>query len=235
MLARYTGARDGGRARSACYAGGRHDGGVSGGGVWRRWCGASRGARVLVVGDLMLDQFVWGDVERISPEAPVPVVQVRRARKRRPGGAGNVVSNVVALGGRAGACGLVGRRRGRARALRAALRGLGGRHRRRRAERAVATTAKTRIIAHHQQVVRLDHEADAGGDAGARRATRCATWVLRTAARSADVVVVSDYGKGVVAPELLGGAGRAAHARAASPTSSTRSAPTSRTTAARPW
>src|SRR6266403_1828192 len=56
----------------------------------------------------MLDQFVWGDVSRISPEAPVPIVRVRR-QEVRPGGAGNVVSNVVALGGRADACGLVGR------------------------------------------------------------------------------------------------------------------------------
>src|SRR5262245_66689755 len=63
--------------------------------------------RVLVVGDLMLDEFVFGRVERISPEAPVPVVHVNR-EELRPGGAGNVVSNVRALGGRAVACGLVG-------------------------------------------------------------------------------------------------------------------------------
>src|SRR5262245_27806655 len=65
------------------------------------------GIRVLVVGDLMLDQFVWGDVSRISPEAPVPIVRVRR-QEGRPGGAGNVVSNVVALGGIADACGFIG-------------------------------------------------------------------------------------------------------------------------------
>src|SRR5205814_9629828 len=62
---------------------------------------------VLVVGDLMLDQFVWGRVQRISPEAPVPVVSVTK-EDRRPGGAGNVVSNIAALGGKAAACGIVG-------------------------------------------------------------------------------------------------------------------------------
>src|SRR5262249_57212887 len=66
-----------------------------------------RRVRVLVVGDLMLDRFVWGRVRRISPEAPVPVVQVTR-EDARPGGAGNVVSNIRALGGRAAFSGLVG-------------------------------------------------------------------------------------------------------------------------------
>src|SRR5437773_12582804 len=65
------------------------------------------GLKILVVGDLMLDQFVWGRVQRISPEAPVPVVSVT-AEDRRPGGAGNVVSNIAALGGKAAACGIVG-------------------------------------------------------------------------------------------------------------------------------
>ena len=69
--------------------------------------GRFRRVRVLVVGDLMLDQFVWGRVQRISPEAPVPVVSVT-AEDRRPGGAGNVVSNIAALGGKAAACGIVG-------------------------------------------------------------------------------------------------------------------------------
>src|SRR3990172_4454198 len=64
-------------------------------------------ARVLVVGDLMLDEFIWGRVERISPEAPVPVVQVTR-ESVHPGGAANVVHNIRALGGRATACGVLG-------------------------------------------------------------------------------------------------------------------------------
>ena len=154
--------------------------------------------RVLVVGDLMLDQFVFGRVERISPEAPVPVVHVGR-EELRPGGAGNVVSNVRTLGGRASVCGLVGRDPAGDRlrevlaATGAATAGiLASRHRR--------TTQKTRIVAHQQQVVRLDHE-DGAPPAGAE-ARRLRDTVLRQLAR-ADVLVVSDYGKGVIGPELL--------------------------------
>jgi rfaE bifunctional protein kinase chain/domain len=156
------------------------------------------GVRVLVVGDLMLDQFVWGSVRRISPEAPVPVVHVTR-EEFRPGGAGNVVGNIAALGGRAGACGVVGR-------------DVAGRRLVEALERFGAATAgvfasghgdtiqKTRIIAHHQQVVRLDREtADVPDGAAARRVR---DHVLRERGRY-DVLVVSDYAKGAVSPELL--------------------------------
>ncbi|MEB2284007.1 MAG: D-glycero-beta-D-manno-heptose-7-phosphate kinase [Polyangiaceae bacterium UTPRO1] len=157
------------------------------------------GTRVLVVGDLMLDQFVWGDVSRISPEAPVPIVRVRR-QEGRPGGAGNVVSNIVALGGRADACGFVGddsTGRALAAALTAAGGGLAGIVR----SRAVGTTAKTRVIAHSQQVVRFDQDPDADG-VPARLGRRLRAWVAAHARRY-PVIVVSDYGKGVVTPELL--------------------------------
>ena len=73
----------------------------------RRLIRGFSGVRVLVVGDLMLDRFVWGRVRRISPEAPVPVVHVTR-EEARAGGAGNVVSNVASLGGRVAVCGVVG-------------------------------------------------------------------------------------------------------------------------------
>ena len=154
--------------------------------------------RVLVVGDLMLDQFVFGRVERISPEAPVPVVHVGR-EELRPGGAGNVVSNLRALGGRAAICGLVGRDAAGDRLRQtladagAATAGLLASHGRR-------TTQKTRIIAHQQQVVRLDHED--GGIPVGREARRLRDTFLRQLAH-ADVLVVSDYGKGVIGPELL--------------------------------
>jgi D-beta-D-heptose 7-phosphate kinase/D-beta-D-heptose 1-phosphate adenosyltransferase len=157
------------------------------------------GTRVLVIGDLMLDQFVWGDVSRISPEAPVPIVRVRR-QEGRPGGAGNVVTNVVALGGRADACGLVGDDlpgRALATALASAGGGLAGVVR----SRALATTAKTRVIAHSQQVVRFDQDPEAGS-MPARVAARLRAWVAAHARRY-QVIVVSDYGKGVVTPELL--------------------------------
>jgi rfaE bifunctional protein kinase chain/domain len=165
--------------------------------------------RVLVVGDLMLDQFVWGKVRRISPEAPVPVVQLTR-EELRPGGAGNVASNIAALGGRAAACGIVGRdaageRLGDAlRTLKVATDGIV-------VARSGETTQKTRIIAHHQQVVRLDRESNGGADATSARRVR--DFVLRQRAKY-DVVIVSDYGKGAVGPELLGALAEA-HAREA--------------------
>jgi D-beta-D-heptose 7-phosphate kinase/D-beta-D-heptose 1-phosphate adenosyltransferase len=157
------------------------------------------GTRVLVIGDLMLDQFVWGDVSRISPEAPVPIVRVRR-QEARPGGAGNVVSNVVALGGRADACGFVGddlAGRALCTALVTAGGGLAGVVR----SRGLGTTSKTRVIAHSQQVVRFDQDPDLDG-IPSRLAGRLRTWVA-SHARRYRVIVVSDYGKGVVTPELL--------------------------------
>jgi rfaE bifunctional protein kinase chain/domain len=157
------------------------------------------GTRVLVIGDLMLDRFVWGDVSRISPEAPVPIVRVRR-EEVRPGGAGNVVSNIIALGGRAVACGFVGHDTA-GQALCAALRTAGGDLTGVISSPALATTAKTRVIAHQQQVVRFDHDGD-HETVPARLVRRLRAWVTQHARRFS-VIVVSDYGKGVVTPELL--------------------------------
>jgi rfaE bifunctional protein kinase chain/domain len=155
--------------------------------------------RVLVVGDLMLDQFIWGRVQRISPEAPVPVVQVT-TEEVRPGGAGNVVSNIAALGGRAAACGIVGHDAAGSRLI-DALGTLGAGTEGIVVSRNGATTEKTRIIAHHQQVVRLDREPPGKRDGTSVRKLR--DWVLRQRAQF-DVLVVSDYGKGTIGPELLG-------------------------------
>ncbi len=153
-------------------------------------------ARILVIGDVMLDRFVWGKVSRISPEAPVPVVQFVR-EEYRPGGAGNVVQNIIALGGRAIVCGVVGRDTAGRRVV-AELKRMGadvsgivtG---------ARATTAKTRIIAHQQQVVRLDQE-ELGFDP---KLDRRICEFARRLGPQVDAVVVSDYGKGVVSPRLL--------------------------------
>ncbi len=165
----------------------------------RRLIGRFAGTRVLVIGDLMLDQFVWGDVSRISPEAPVPIVRVRR-QEARPGGAGNVVTNVVALGGRAAACGFIGTD-GAGRALASALRQAGGELDGVIASTRVPTTSKTRVIAHHQQVVRFDRDADDYEPSPALR-RRLLAWITQHVRRF-QVVVVSDYDKGVVTPELL--------------------------------
>src|SRR5262249_35179158 len=139
--------------RSRAHGGGGSTGGAMRGVRERRLAALVRrlrGVRVLVVGDLMLDQFIWGRVERISPEAPVPVVHVTH-EDLRPGGAGNVVSNIVALGGRATVAGIVGRDAAGTR-LRAALEDLGADTGGVVATRETSTIRKTRIIAHHQQV-----------------------------------------------------------------------------------
>jgi len=154
--------------------------------------------RVLVAGDLMLDHFVWGKVERISPEAPVPVVQVTD-ESRRLGGAANVMHNVRALGGQVLACGVVGADAA-GRELVRELRRLGVHVAGVVQSRVAATTRKTRIIAHQQQVVRLDREDPAHADSSA--AARARGFLLANV-HSADVVVISDYGKGLVTPALL--------------------------------
>jgi rfaE bifunctional protein kinase chain/domain len=156
--------------------------------------------RIMVIGDFMLDRFIWGEVERISPEAPVPVLRVS-TENFRLGGAANVVHNVCSLGGTALACGVLGRDD----AGRKVLEGL----RRVRASTAgvlsvtrYQTIQKTRIIAspHHQQIVRLDRENHGAIDRSVLVKLRA--FVQKTASRC-DAIVISDYGKGVVHEELL--------------------------------
>ena len=156
-----------------------------------------RRARVLVVGDLMLDRFIWGDVRRISPEAPVPVVQVTR-ESMHPGGAGNVVANLASLGARPRVLGWVGRDAAGT-AIRGLLDDLGADARGVLVSDAAATIEKTRIIAHHQQVVRLDREPYRPGEAIERELVRR----VRAELSRAQVVIVSDYGKGTIHPALL--------------------------------
>src|SRR5438128_11998270 len=120
---------------------------------------------IIVLGDVMLDEFIWGDVSRISPEAPVPVVDIRR-ESTQLGGAANVLANLVALGAKACVIGVVGKDAAGER-IRASLRdespwqtdGL------LIADDSRPTTIKTRIIAHNQMVVRADRERRAPVDA----------------------------------------------------------------------
>jgi D-glycero-beta-D-manno-heptose-7-phosphate kinase len=162
-----------------------------------RLIGRLNRGRVLVIGDLMLDHFIWGRVDRISPEAPVPVVRVTRESSHL-GGAANVVHNLRALGGKVVACGVIGRDQA-GRQVTAELHRLGARTEGVITSRAALTIRKTRVVAHSQQVVRYDHESDDFGKAAAASLLR---FVERHAA-SFDAVVVSDYGKGVVSSELL--------------------------------
>ncbi|GAB4367665.1 MAG: hypothetical protein Kow00128_12400 [Deltaproteobacteria bacterium] len=164
--------------------------------------------RILVVGDLMLDEYVWGTVRRISPEAPVPVVAVTRETKS-PGGAANVALNIAGLGARAEVAGLVGEDapgREVARLLRRHRVGTAAVIRDRRRP----TTVKTRVIAHSQQVVRVDREERESPGDGARAALQAA--VLRRM-EACDGVVLSDYRKGTLSRELVEAVVRSAKER----------------------
>src|SRR5262245_22483566 len=156
------------------------------------------GRRIVVWGDLMVDRYLWGRVDRISPEAPVPVVEVER-ESAALGGAGNVAANLAALGAVPVMLAVTGPDDG-GRELRAAL-----------ALRGIATdgliedparptTVKTRIVAHAQQVVRADRESRADVSGAALEALLDA---LDRALARCEGLVVSDYGKGVVQPATL--------------------------------
>ena len=159
---------------------------------------AFRGRRVLVVGDVMLDRFIWGDVDRISPEAPVPVVRVRRETVHL-GGAANVAANLAALGARATLAGVVGDDPA-AEQIRAAL-SEAGIDPRLVEDPARPTTVKTRVIARAQQVVRVDREND--GVVAGPSLDRLRARILDEI-KTAEAVVVSDYDKGVLSRDLLG-------------------------------
>ncbi len=159
-----------------------------------------KGAHLLVVGDLMLDRFVLGDVERLSPEAPVPVLRVV-SEDRRLGGAANVIHNIRALGGRVTACGIIGNDDAGKRIL-GILRRIGASTAGVLTDRKFQTIQKSRIIAspHHQQIVRLDRESREPIHGATLKRLR--EFILDRAARC-DGVLISDYGKGVVHAELL--------------------------------
>jgi rfaE bifunctional protein kinase chain/domain len=157
-----------------------------------------RNRRVTVLGDVMLDEFVWGRVGRISPEAPVPVVEVAE-ESFHLGGAGNVAASVRALGGRAALAGVVGEDEAGQRVL-GALFAAGVESRLVLPSPERPTTIKTRIIAHGQQVVRTDREDSS--DVPDWTVERLVEG-LRGEIAATDAVVVSDYQKGVVTPALL--------------------------------
>lgn len=159
---------------------------------------AMRGRRVLVLGDVMLDEFVWGRVSRISPEAPVPVVAVT-GRSFHVGGAGNVAAGVRALRGEAVLVGVVGEDPA-GEQVRRALAGAGVASRLAGSRDGRPTTVKTRIVAHSQQVVRADHEDTS--DLAPRMASALVE-AVRAELPSCAALVVSDYQKGVVTASLL--------------------------------
>jgi D-beta-D-heptose 7-phosphate kinase/D-beta-D-heptose 1-phosphate adenosyltransferase len=155
--------------------------------------------RTLVVGDVMLDHYIWGKVSRISPEAPVPVVNVTKESVLL-GAATNVVNNIHALGGKVNICGVIGHdEAGRQLIHMLRVQGIhtdgliveGGR----------PTTIKTRVIAHSQQVVRFDRETKVGIERDTHR--RIFEYVKQQADDGLDAIVLSDYSKGVVTKDLV--------------------------------
>jgi D-beta-D-heptose 7-phosphate kinase/D-beta-D-heptose 1-phosphate adenosyltransferase len=154
--------------------------------------------KVLVVGDFMLDEYVWGQVERISPEAPVMVVNVER-QTQVLGGAGNVVNNLVGLGAQVEVLGLVGQDSSGA-ALKAELDRLGVDPRGLFVDRDRQTTIKTRVIGGNQQIVRIDRENRQPAPEGFLHETR---QYLEALLPGLDAIILSDYGKGVLTPSLL--------------------------------
>jgi D-beta-D-heptose 7-phosphate kinase/D-beta-D-heptose 1-phosphate adenosyltransferase len=158
-----------------------------------------RRGRVFVLGDVMLDEFLWGKVARISPEAPVPVVRVER-QSFHLGGAANVAGNLCALGGSAVLAGVVGNDAAAER-LREALERVGVVAHLLVGEPDRPTTVKTRIVAHGQQVVRADREQSA--DVSEALEDRLLD-VLRRELVGCQALVVSDYQKGVITERLLG-------------------------------
>jgi D-glycero-beta-D-manno-heptose-7-phosphate kinase len=155
---------------------------------------------IMVIGDLMLDHYIWGKVERISPEAPVPVVDVQE-EKYRLGGAGNVASNLLSLGASVIISGVRGSDP-QGDTLVSILGDLGIPSDRIITDPLKGTIVKTRIIAHTQQIVRLDRE-DRSLISDELRNRLIST--VREAAPSIDAVIISDYAKGVVSKELLEG------------------------------
>lgn len=166
------------------------------------------GRRLLVPGDLMLDEFIWGEVRRISPEAPVPVVEVRR-ESWHPGGAGNVVSNLAELGAQAVPLGLLGEDAAGLR-LRELFAARGIETSGLIADPSRPTTLKTRIVAHSQQMVRADRESRAPISPAIEAAVITRFQELLT---EADAVIFSDYDKGLLTPAVLQATLTAAHAR----------------------
>ncbi|MCX6338365.1 MAG: D-glycero-beta-D-manno-heptose-7-phosphate kinase [Candidatus Aureabacteria bacterium] len=153
---------------------------------------------ILVVGDLMLDRFIWGSVSRISPEAPVPIVEVT-SESDMPGGSANVVNNLCALGAKTYVCGIVGDDligrilRDKLTHERIDLGGIMVNPER-------TTTLKTRIIAHSQQMVRVDKENRV--EVGDRETSQLVAYV-KSIVRTVDAIIIEDYGKGLVTQRLV--------------------------------
>ncbi len=158
----------------------------------------SKTKRIAVIGDVMIDRYIWGTVNRISPEAPVPVVEVENEYSRL-GGAANVANNIVSLGARAELIGIVGDDFS-GKEFRSILSEQGASSEGIITDSLRHTTVKTRVIAHQQHVVRIDHEEkkDIGSDIQQK--------IISTLEKNIDLIdgiIIEDYNKGVIVKELI--------------------------------
>ena len=157
-------------------------------------------AKVLVIGDVMMDEYIYGDVSRVSPEAPVPVVKVMK-ETFIPGGAANVVRNINSLGGKVYLVGTIGDD-SLGKRLKKTLTKTGASTQGLIIDRSRPTTQKTRIIAHSQQVVRIDKERTESVASQIRKKLISA---LKRFINRVDIIIVSDYGKGIITSSILKG------------------------------
>lgn len=152
--------------------------------------------KILVVGDVMLDRYVFGKVERLNPEAPVPILHVQE-EKYATGGAGNTAKNVAALGGKAALVGVVGKDDIAQRLEKAAREE--GYEARLVKDRTRPTTEKIRYLVHSQQMLRVDYEKIKDVVDSTQQAVR---EKIEESAQEADAIIVSDYAKGVITQEI---------------------------------
>ncbi len=154
--------------------------------------------KILVIGDLMLDEYLWGDVDRISPEAPVPVIEVKKEDSTL-GGSGNVINNLVALGAEVFAAGVIGCDRSGNTLLRK-FSSIGVDTQGIIQEPGRPTTRKTRIIAGNQHVLRIDRETIKTISDDTFDKIAC---FIEMKIPEADVVIISDYGKGLISKVMV--------------------------------
>ena len=155
-----------------------------------------KNVKILVIGDIMLDRYIWGDVSRISPEAPVPVVRVKN-EECKLGGSANVLNNIISLNGNAEICGVIGDDLNGEKLIEIlkdndiSSDGI-------IIEKNRTTTVKTRVIGNKQQIVRVDRESDNGLFLSTFKKMKN---FLEEKIKEVDAVIISDYGKGVIFEE----------------------------------
>jgi len=156
--------------------------------------------RILVVGDIIMDEYIWGNVSRISPEAPVPIVQVIKETQML-GGAANAINNINSLGGKSMLCGVIGDDP-KGREILNFIQDLGIIHDGIIIEDSRPTSIKTRIVAHNQQVVRVDREII---EEIKSESIKKILGFIKKHLNDLDGIIVSDYGKGVISSRLMKG------------------------------